>query len=561
MMAFVPVVDYSMSGGPGPVRSSMAPGFIDQDLETCNLSFDTQSRQCYGNPPQMQRYLRESNKMLFTAPDIHPGQAFSFPAGIPVHRRSSNALRRSTTPFSPQYSSACSNMQSPPPDSDVYHDGTQGPPTPPDPALASPSMDQKLAHDTWDGHNVHLLGLPYAPSNGCINPSDINPIQPAQLENDDVSGMLDFKHTYGSDGSIYQPAVESPETFAAEPTPPLKQEMIAPSSDGRYYHDHETRSDLRPDQTTRVLTLASTRAGNGNQKPKKARKPSRSSNTRPGRVTRRPATASVTRQHSSSKEESGDYSKQNIKAAKNMKQCDECQTSFTDESSLRKHKRADHTRSFTCVFQYAGCSETFATKNEWKRHVVYQHLALQYWLCNEDGCAQPEAPASRRRSASLPTVGAIFNRKDLFTQHVRRMHAPPHIQKAIKNKKPIPEWDNELHRLQEAAIRHRCDLPKYMRCPAAACEKEFKGVNAWDDRMEHVARHLERAAMGEEPPVRFGGAEDPTLAQWAEHPSVGVTRCTADGWELCNPLKDVHISRSRVPQDVVYEEDAEGEDC
>lgn len=55
--------------------------------------------------------------------------------------------------------------------------------------------------------------------------------------------------------------------------------------------------------------------------------------------------------------------------------------------------------------------------------------------------------------------------------------------------------------------------------------------------MEHVAGHLDRAAMGEEPPIRFGGLEDWTLTNWAEKESVEVVKRTATGWRLCNPLR------------------------
>ncbi|GKT90894.1 C2H2 finger domain-containing protein [Colletotrichum tofieldiae] len=78
-----------------------------------------------------------------------------------------------------------------------------------------------------------------------------------------------------------------------------------------------------------------------------------------------------------------------------------------------------------------------------------------------------------------------------------------------------------------------------MRCPAGDCGHEFNGPQAWDERMEHVARHLERAADGKEPMVYFGGENDPTLTQWASSPDVYVVRQTKapGGWELINPLK------------------------
>ncbi|CCF45457.1 C2H2 finger domain-containing protein [Colletotrichum higginsianum] len=78
-----------------------------------------------------------------------------------------------------------------------------------------------------------------------------------------------------------------------------------------------------------------------------------------------------------------------------------------------------------------------------------------------------------------------------------------------------------------------------MRCPAIDCKTEFKGVQAWDERMEHVARHLERAADGKEPTVQFGGENDHSLTDWASSLAVGViagSRVTGE-WALVNPLK------------------------
>src|SRR5437667_8026240 len=77
-----------------------------------------------------------------------------------------------------------------------------------------------------------------------------------------------------------------------------------------------------------------------------------------------------------------------------------------------------HTRPFLCTFSFAECDQHFGSKNEWKRHVHSQHLQLGYWQCDYDICAE--------RSNSN-----FFNRKDLFTQHLRRMHLPKSTQQAI----------------------------------------------------------------------------------------------------------------------------------
>ncbi|CAK7197753.1 hypothetical protein SEUCBS139899_000401 [Sporothrix eucalyptigena] len=177
-----------------------------------------------------------------------------------------------------------------------------------------------------------------------------------------------------------------------------------------------------------------------------------------------------------------------------------------------------------------------------------QHILLHYWVCQVELCSKVvnKAPGAAHSSFSLPD-GAIFNRKDLFTQHLRRMHTPTHVRKLMKqakmaNKTPnhpaILEWENRMKELQQGGIKPRCRLPDFMVCPAPGCGVEFHGNGAWDDRMEHVARHLEGAAAGRETLVVFGGRSDPTLTDWATRPEVGIAkRVGPNEWRLDNPLR------------------------
>ncbi|EFW99010.1 hmg-i/hmg-y, DNA-binding protein [Grosmannia clavigera kw1407] len=252
-----------------------------------------------------------------------------------------------------------------------------------------------------------------------------------------------------------------------------------------------------------------------------------------------------------------------IKLAGQTHVCKECKAGFKDGDSLQNHVRKLHTRPFHCVFHWAGCESTFASKNEWKRHVMSQHILLQYWVCQVEMCSKVinkvngtggnggsntalDSTSGGGSGFSLPN-GAIFNRKDLFTQHLRRMHTPPHVKKLLKQAKQgakmpnhasIIEWENRLKDLQQDGLKPRCRLPDYMVCPAQGCGIDFHGNNAWDDRMEHVARHLEAASAGREPPVVFGGKTDTTLTNWATRLEVGIAkRVGPDTWHLDNPLR------------------------
>jgi hypothetical protein len=243
------------------------------------------------------------------------------------------------------------------------------------------------------------------------------------------------------------------------------------------------------------------------------------------------------------------------------------QVQFQDSSSLENHIKKQHTRPFICVFHFAGCNSTFATKNEWKRHVSTQHIALYYWRCTEGACGGPNDPSPTSTSSSsskfknstssdpyLRSHGVVFNRKDLYTQHLRRMHAKPAIKKALKahaaamqsstkksssSSRPteleliVSNWQEYLRKSQAAAQTERVNLPTYMRCPASDCGMEFHGKATWDDRMEHVARHLESG----DKKVVFGGEGDETLMAWLSEEGTGIVQRDGAGWKLGDPLK------------------------
>lgn len=171
---------------------------------------------------------------------------------------------------------------------------------------------------------------------------------------------------------------------------------------------------------------------------------------------------------------------------------------FKDSSSLRKHIAAAHTRPFPCAFSFAGCTSTFGSKNEWKRHIASQHLCLTYYRCSS--CPQ----------STVEGKGNEFNRKDLFTQHLRRMHAPFAIKKAIAkgDSKLQLEWEQHVKDMQAACLVTRRQPPQRSACPKPDCSNVFEGTGSWDDWTEHVGRHMEKGEAG-----RLG--VDRLLAHWA----------------------------------------------
>ncbi|KAK7419813.1 hypothetical protein QQZ08_010701 [Neonectria magnoliae] len=196
--------------------------------------------------------------------------------------------------------------------------------------------------------------------------------------------------------------------------------------------------------------------------------------------------------------------------------CNHCShTPFKDSSSLRKHIAAAHTRPFPCAFSFAGCTSTFGSKNEWKRHISSQHLCLQYYRCSS--CTQSTAEGR----------GNEFNRKDLFTQHLRRMHAPFQIKRAIAkgDSKLQTEWEAHVKDMQQSCLVQRRHPPQRSACPKPDCQTVFEGPTSWDEWTEHVGRHMEKGEG-----QRLG--VDGLLAKWALEESIIEPR--GDGeFRLC----------------------------
>lgn len=208
--------------------------------------------------------------------------------------------------------------------------------------------------------------------------------------------------------------------------------------------------------------------------------------------------------------------------------CKSCKTNFNDPVALQRHVDKEHTRAFTCVFNFAGCPSTFASKNEWKRHVATQHLNFNTWVCNLDACGKAHAESSsspKKEIEGMSSKGAIFNRKDLFTQHLRRMHAP-------NRKRPDKQkstWDDRIKELQKDCLQVNRQGPKALKCPVADCPAPFSGSKCWDDRMEHVAKHLEKVAETRGA-ASVQHQNDELLVKWAQ--SEGIIDRVDGGYKL-----------------------------
>jgi hypothetical protein len=231
---------------------------------------------------------------------------------------------------------------------------------------------------------------------------------------------------------------------------------------------------------------------------------------------------------------------------------------FKDASTLAKHTATNHTRAFACVFKFAGCDATFGSKNEWKRHVQSQHLNLTAWLCTQGSCGKAHGPKGN------PTVGSEFNRKDLFTQHVRRMHVPAGVKKKLQKTAagkdiPDPDFEAMLKKLQVNCLIIKRRGPDKLCCPVPGCHHIFQGQNPWDERMEHVGKHVEK---GKGAKVDIRSERDDNLVGWALAEGV-IARKTNGGYRLGVSgiaIPQAHAHAHPQSQVLVHDdEDAEGE--
>ena len=280
-----------------------------------------------------------------------------------------------------------------------------------------------------------------------------------------------------------------------------------------------------------------------------------------------------------------------IKISQDKNRCTRCPQSYASLSTLNKHIQSTHTRPFTCTFTRYGCPSTFGSKNEWKRHVTSQHLRPGVWRCDIDRCVPKASPSARRKSATVEpdsstTVTAEtggswneFNRKDLFTQHVRRMHGP--LASAPRAEKDAFETSLEgvrsrcwrqLHPAPPRSVCGFCSHAQQHRrledaSPSAQLASSssdndgedikplvFEGKLAWEERMEHVGRHLEKQSSEEE-------EEDLGLRDWMV--KEGLMFWERGAWRVVGIAEGKKrggrgVKAETGPGD--GEEDAEGED-
>lgn len=231
---------------------------------------------------------------------------------------------------------------------------------------------------------------------------------------------------------------------------------------------------------------------------------------------------------------------------------------ISQQVAEKKHEEVrGNKRPYTCPARPYGCEIDFASKNEWKRHVHSQHLTLGFWRC--DLC--PDADANPNN----------FNRKDLFTQHLRRMHGPAKHSGPDENRncrrqkakmpKLFPAQRNEKFEEGIVEICRRCwvqcrEAPSRIGC--AFCRDTFQGDKAIHQWLEHCGQHLVEASHKSAPgDVGLSWSSDTTFRDWLS--SYGLVEHTAESrWKLAE--RSFADDYSPIPaQDNGTEEDAQGD--
>ncbi|KAJ6172757.1 hypothetical protein N7470_001824 [Penicillium chermesinum] len=151
------------------------------------------------------------------------------------------------------------------------------------------------------------------------------------------------------------------------------------------------------------------------------------------------------------------------------------------------------TRTFICSFAWYGCESIFVSKNEWKRHVLSQHLQLGFYRCDVGNATtipgrarrthlhHPGNPMTLTAKISSPSTNAGYTR--LGSSQDAEEH--------------LPRMSRQPSRLGSSS---QCVF----------CQEVFSGEGSWDARMEHVGRHVER----DDPQTLSHANEDVLLREW-----------------------------------------------
>ncbi|KAL3424270.1 C2H2 finger domain-containing protein [Phlyctema vagabunda] len=508
-----------------------------QDLWRYNIDPALQDSQVHGwyelEQPLLQRWAAEPEKMLFTASSTSgfPFQDFSANFGGPTAPFPQAVTgRMDSSRLSQDLSSTCSSVRSPRAEPEYHSDHCS-------------QTQEDYNHLRATGHiNQGLPDWSEPPARNIFSMSNYPCVNLSQVQAyPDVGSEPSDEGYIGMDtkGDFTEAPSQSPDCNAIPIYSTrhdeglgasIKDEASPKREDSDYSND--SVDDADGDEDIEIDTIVCEypepeENSDTEYNPRSSQSRKRQTSTKTNRsITKRPQISRISRISRISKDSK-------MSSSLTCKSCPK-RPIFADANTLRRHVAVSHSRFFVCVFSFAGCKSTFASKNEWKRHVSSQHLNLCYWACTQDNCS-----------------GAQFNRKDLYTQHLRRMHAPFAVKRQGKKS---ASWEERVRELQTSALRERRSAPSQLACTKEGCDMFFEGSSAWDDRMEHVGKHLEKGAVLDQ------GA-DTFLTSWAQE--TRVIERKGDEWQFCKgPGRPRNTNDARTdPEDEEDEEEDDDAEC
>ena len=475
----------------------------------------------------LQRFMTEPERAFFTAGPLQtPARPQSFPRlnrpseAIPSLPQATHVRMVSPSPSgASQEPSQCSSARSPAAEADWFHDNYY---SQQQDDFSLPNATSYLTQGLPELWNDRQQGsaIPQLPGNSYVNLNQVQGIpdpQEVAFEADEGYMDMDMKSEYVIE--VDHRAMKTQRTHHHTSYRHSSDEGLGASikdgSSPQETADHvdvDATTDPDADAEAEDEIIVAEPASDTEYSPKSTR-------TRKRRASKPSAPLAV---------KSGRVTKAAPKS-KNSLSCKQCHHApFKDVTALQRHINSTHTRAFICVFGFAGCNSTFASKNEWKRHVSSQHLNLNSWVCELGACGKVQNQ-SKKDGGGL-VKGSEFNRKDLFTQHLRRMHAPFAVKRMNKKNQ---EWEDRLKELQGSCLRVKRQPPTRLGCPLNDCDGFFEGATCWDDRMEHVGKHLEKAAISTGMnKFSVEQEDDDLLVNWALRERI-IERKAGSGYKLC----------------------------
>lgn len=435
-------------------------------------------------------------------------------------------------------------------------------------------------HSPWDRGSISIPfgGLSQYHAHGSYHPSTSTAvISPQELQHHhddylevssprtDLQGIGVGQSYYPEDVAVYSQH-ENPEHYChkdegiGSSIQSLKEESVAASikdeddmeEDAVYDDDEDWSPQVEKQGQVRRLSRRSTATkspANGTAKRSHRTKFATSQAPRPTRIAKKAQKPPIIHHHQSNRN------------GANMLPCPHCSQRFPSDSTLKKHILASHTRPFICTFHNYGCDSTVGSKNEWKRHINVQHMHLETWRCDIGACAAPacapdDLQQNGRRISSSHTASIAgpldnaasqhhdFDRKDLFTQHMKRMHSPA----GSASRADKLNFEASIEEAQKRCYLKLREPPVNTICPFCPDHPAFE---SWDDRIEHVGKHLEKNDVD-----RTKEVEDLVLMKWLK--DAGYVQPKGSGWKLIDTGKKKKRTIKKEDDDE-GDEDAEGE--